>query len=138
MRRHLIQRGGALTVRCRVGQPFGEAGMTAAGDIKAQLELVGLDEALRLADAAGATPNERARLRRRVEVAAEIMSEPPGADELGFLHSGLCQCYLPRTRPAQNSDVWARRTGRFRLLVEPGTLRPDDSRSGGRWVPISA
>jgi Plasmid encoded RepA protein len=107
-------------------------------DIKAQLELVGLDEALRLADAAGGTPAERTRLRRRVEVAAEIMSVPPGADELGFLHSGLCQCYLPRTRPAQNSDAWARRTGRFRLLVEPGTLRPDDSHStGGRWLPTS-
>jgi replication initiator protein len=113
--------------------------MTEAGDIRAQLELVGLDEALRLADAAGATPAERARLRRRVEVAAEIMSEPPGADELGFLHSGLCQCYLPRTRPVQNSDAWARRTGRFRLLVEPGTLRPDDKRDdGGRWLPSSA
>ncbi len=107
------------------------------GDIRAQLELVGLDEALRLADAAGATPAERNRLRRRVEVAAEIMSVPPGADELGFLHSGLCQCYLPRTRPARNSDGWARRTGRFRLLVEPGTLRPDDSREeGGRWAPV--
>ena len=113
--------------------------MAAAEDIRAQLELVGLDETLRLADAAGATPAERARLRRRVEIAAEIMSEPPGADELGFLHSGLCQCYLPRTRPARNSDAWARRTGRFRLLVEPGTLRPDDSRGdGGRWLPVSA
>ena len=112
--------------------------MSATGDIRAQLELVGLDETLRRADAAGATPAERARLRRRVEVAAEIMSEPPGGDELGFLHAGLCQCYLPRTRPAQNSDAWARRTGRFRLLVEPGTLRPDDSRGeGGHWLPAS-
>lgn len=111
----------------------------ATGDIRAQLELFGLDEALRLADAAGATRAERARLRRRVEVAAEIMSEPPGADELGFLHSGLCQCYLPRTRPAQNSDAWARRTGRFRLLVEPGTLRSDEGGAdGGRWLPASA
>jgi hypothetical protein len=113
--------------------------MAVVEDLRAQLELVGLDEALRLADAAGATPAERARLRRRVEVAAEIMAEPPGADELGFLHSGLCQCYLPRTRPARNSDAWARRTGRFRLLVEPDALRPDDNRGdGGRWLPASA
>src|SRR3954447_13723518 len=112
--------------------------MMVGEDIRAQLELVGLDETLRLANAAGATPAERARLRRRVEVAAEIMSEPPGAEELGFLHSGLCQCYLPRTRPAQNSDAWARRTGRFRLLVEPGIFRSDSDRSdGGRWLPIS-
>src|SRR5215216_2741475 len=104
MRRHPIQRSCAVTARCRVGRPLGGSWTAVTGDIRAQLELVGLDEALRLADAAGATPAERARLRRRVEVTAEIMSEPPGADELGFLHSGLCQCYLPRTRPVQNSD----------------------------------
>src|SRR3712207_406869 len=80
----------------------GRAGMAAPGDVRAQLELVGLDEALRLTDTSGGTPAERARLRRRVEIAAEILAEPPGADELGFLHSVLCQCYLPRTRPAQN------------------------------------
>ena len=104
----------------------------AAEDVRTQLELVGLDQALRMADAAGATPAERARLRRRAEIAAEIMSEPPGADELGFIDAGLCRCYLPRTRPVRNSDAWARRAGRFRLVVEPGALHSDDALIGIR------
>ena len=55
--------------------------------------------ALRLAEAGAASSAERARRRRRVEVTHDILADLPGPDELGFLHSGLCQVYLPRSRP---------------------------------------
>src|SRR4051812_32434506 len=66
--KHPIQRSGMIAVRCTVGRLTWGAGMAAPGDVRAQLELVGLDEALRLADTSGGTPAERARLRRRVEI----------------------------------------------------------------------
>jgi hypothetical protein len=52
-----------------------------------QLELLGLDEALRRADAAGATPGERKRLRGRLEAAHEMLAALPTPDELAFLGS---------------------------------------------------
>ncbi len=87
-----------------------------------QLELLGLDEALRRANAAGATPGERRRLRGRLEAAHEMLVATPTADELAFLHSGLCQTFLPHARPASDDAIWRRRAGRFTLLVSPGAL----------------
>lgn len=88
-----------------------------------QLELVGLEEALHQADGEGSTPAERRRLRRRVELTHDLLSELPTPDDLAFLHSGLCQTCLPHSRPAQDSDPWERRSGRFSLIVTPGVVR---------------
>lgn len=60
-----------------------------------QLEIFGVEETRRRAAGEGATPAERHRLIRRVEVAHELLSELPSLDDLSFLHSGLCQTCLP-------------------------------------------
>jgi hypothetical protein len=103
--------------------------------IRDQLELLGFDEAARQAEAAGATPAERARLRRRLEAAQEIMTVPPGPDDLGFLHSGLCQTHLPRARPESDREPWVRASGRFRLVITPGVVTEDAE--GRRLAPAS-
>lgn len=54
-------------------------------------------------------PAERKRLLRRVEVAHELLSELPAAEDLSFLHSGLCQTCLPHSRPTENHAIWRRR-----------------------------
>ncbi len=95
-----------------------------------QLELLGLEEALRRADALGTTPGERKRLRHRLETAHEVLAALPTPDELAFLHSGLCQTFLPHARPASDDEIWRRRAGRFTLLVSPGAI--DDGRKVAR------
>lgn len=103
-----------------------------------QLELLGLDECLRRADLAGATLAERRANRRRVETAYEICTSLPGLDDLAFMHAGLCQTHLPRSRPRSNSDAWIRQSGRFRLVIQPGILVPDTGGHGeSRWSPAS-
>lgn len=104
------------------------------GSPREQLELLGLEEALRRADAAGATPGERKRLRGRIEVAHEVLIAPPTSEELAFLHSGLCQTFLPHARPASDDAIWRRRAGRFTLLVSPGAL-DDGARVARVGVP---
>ncbi len=89
---------------------------------RGQLELLGLDECLHRAEAAGATPAERRRLQGRYIAAHSIMSAVPDADELAFLHSGLCQTYLPHARLPSNQAVWTRSSGRFSLIVQPGLI----------------
>ena len=62
--------------------------------IAGQLELYGLNETRRRVVAEGVTGRERERLLQRVDVTHTLMTELPGADDLSFLHSGLCQtCY---------------------------------------------
>lgn len=87
-----------------------------------QLEIFGLDEAIRLAVAGGATRTEKSRLVRRVEVTHELLSALPTVDDLAFLHSGLCQTCLPHSRPASNQAIWTRSSGRFSLMVTPGVI----------------
>jgi hypothetical protein len=89
---------------------------------KQQLELAGLQQSLRLAEMEGATPAERRRLRERLEVAHQLLIDLPGMDDIAFLHSGLCQTYLPHIRPNENHSVWRRQAGRFTLIVAPGVL----------------
>jgi len=91
----------------------------------AQLLLLGFDEAMRRADLEGATAAERERNRRRVEVAFDINSALPTPEDLAFLHAGLCQTHLPRSRPSSNRSVWLRQSGRFKLVIQPGLLLPD-------------
>lgn len=90
-----------------------------------QLEIFGLEETRRRVRCEGATPRERMRLDRRVEAAHEMMSVLPTADDLSFLHSGLCQVALPHSRPTDDSSIWRRQSGRFSLLVQPGVIDAD-------------
>jgi hypothetical protein len=87
-----------------------------------QLEIFGLDETKRQVNASANSRRERERLARRVETTHDIMSSLPEADDLSFLHSGLCQTCLPHSRPAQNHTVWRRTSGRFTLSITPGTV----------------
>ena len=99
-----------------------------------QLELTGLEESLRLATLEGATPAERRRLQERLEVTHQLLGELPAMEDIAFLHSGLCQTYLPHTRPSENHAVWRRDAGRFTLIIAPGILderRKDLARPGG-------
>ena len=79
--------------------------MRALASARQQLELLGLEESLRMADAEGTTPAERRRLRERLEVAHQLLIDLPALDDIAFLHSGLCQTYLPHTRPKENHAV---------------------------------
>jgi hypothetical protein len=94
--------------------------------ISDQLELLGLEGAKRQAMAGGATPAEKHRLARRVEMAHEMLSAMPTIEDLAFLHSGLAQTCLPHSKLADDQEVWRRQSGRFSLLVEPGRI--DDGR----------
>ncbi len=91
-------------------------------DIAKQLEIFGLDETRRQVALSTTSKRERERLARRVEATHDIMSSLPEAEDLSFLHSGLCQTCLPHSRPAQNHTVWRRTSGRFTLSITPGTL----------------
>ena len=90
-----------------------------------QLEMFGLEETRRRAQGEGASPRERIRLERRVEVAHDLISGLPSAEDLSFLHSGLCQVALPHSRPPDNGAIWHRQSGRFSLMVQPGVLDVD-------------
>ena len=89
-------------------------------DIRDQLELVGLTETVRLRTAGAGPRAEMAE--KRVMAVHDIRSRLPEAEELAFLHSGLCQTCLPHARPASNRAVWRRHSGRFTLLVVPGVI----------------
>src|SRR5215213_426761 len=70
----------------------------------------------------GASPAEQARLLRRIESTQELLTELPSAEDIAFMHSGLCQTCLTHSKPESNRDVWQRRSGRFSLTVQPGIL----------------
>lgn len=102
-----------------------------------QLDLLGLEETRRRVSAEAGTPRQRGRLLRRVETAHELLSSLPEAEDLSFLHSGLCQTALPHSRPESNHAVWRRTSGRFTLLITPGTLvRPDAHPADEGWVGV--
>ena len=109
----------AESVNC--GYP-GAKGIEAVRRIANQLELLGLEETRRRLAAEGATKRERERLLQRVEVSHALMSDLPSADDLSFLHSGLCQTCLPHSKPSSNIAVWRRSSGRFSLIVSPGVV----------------
>ena len=90
--------------------------------ISDQLELLGLERAKRVAMVEGATKAQRNRIARRVETTHEMLSALPTAEDLAFLHSGLAQTCLPHSRPADDTGVWRRQSGRFSLLVQPGVI----------------
>src|SRR3712207_9441278 len=87
-----------------------------------QLQLWGVEGAQARATAYGATHSERKRLKERLNMAHGMLSALPSAEDLSFLHSGLCQIGLPHSRPASNQTVWGRRSGRLSIFVKPGFL----------------
>jgi hypothetical protein len=98
-----------------------------------QLEIFGLEETQRRARGEAVSSSECKRLQRRVETAHQLMSALPAAEDLSFLHSGLCQVALPHSRPADNAAIWRRQSGRFSLLVQPGVI---DTEGSGRYVGV--
>lgn len=86
-----------------------------------QLELIGLDGAQRRAQLAP-TKAVRSRILNRIETENELLTALPTAEDLAFNHSGLCQTCLPHSRPARNTTVWKRQSGRFTLMVTPGVV----------------
>ena len=98
-----------------------------------QLEIFGVEETRRQAQRGGSSARERKRMERRIETAHELMSVLPTADDLSFLHSGLCQVALPHSRPSDDSMIWRRQSGRFSLLVQPGVI---DAGGIARYVGV--
>jgi hypothetical protein len=92
--------------------------MTLSSD---QLELVGLDEARRRAEIAP-SKSARSRILNRIETEYDLRTALPSAEDLAFNHSGLCQTCLPHSRPAKNTTIWKRESGRFTLMVTPGVI----------------
>ena len=91
-------------------------------EIGSQLQLLGLEETRRTAVAGVTKPRQRARILDQVEVTHELLSAMPSAEDLSFLHNGLCQTCLPHSRPAKNTAIWRRHSGRFTLIVTPGLI----------------
>ena len=96
-----------------------------------QLEIFGVSEVMRRIEIESVREADRRRMMRRVEVTHDMMSELPLAEDLSFLHSGLCQTCLPHSRPADDRDVWRRSSGRFSLIVTPGVVEDWSSTTSG-------
>jgi hypothetical protein len=93
-----------------------------------QLELIGLDEARRVAEAA---PNRASATRALalIESAHGLKSEMPSTADLAFQHAGLCQTCLPHRNLKSNSAVWKRKSGYFTLYIRPGVETEEASAS---------
>ena len=100
-----------------------------------QLEIFGVNEVVRRIEMEPVRPSERRRLLRRVEVIYDMMTELPVAEDMSFLHSGLCQTCLPHSRPPDDRDVWRRSSGRFSLIITPGVV--DDFNLSGPGFPAA-
>lgn len=87
-----------------------------------QLSLLGIEEAIRQGTAGLRAPGEKRRVQHGLELAQELLLEPPGDDDFAFMHSGLCQTYLPHSKPRENRSLWRRSAGRFTLIVQPGLV----------------
>jgi hypothetical protein len=106
--------------------------MPISPSLRSQLELAGLEESIRSAEQGATTSGEATRQRRALETASDLMSRLPEPDELAFLHSGLCQTYLPHVAPERDDAIWTRKAGRFTLMVTPGAI------DGGVERPMQA
>src|SRR3984885_15493880 len=85
------------------------------------LGLIGYGEAVRQAELYS-SKSLRTRALNRIETIHDLLSQLPTSEDLTFNHSGLCQTSLPHARPATNSLVWKRQSGRFTLMVRPGVI----------------
>src|SRR5690349_5791896 len=108
-----------------------EEAMTVAAKPHHQLELIGLEEARRLATETAPTKALATRALGQIQTTHEIASALPGPQDMAFLHAGFCQTCLPHRRLASNSTVWKRRNGACTLFVRPGPNidAPEDSTS---------
>jgi hypothetical protein len=63
--------------------------------------------------------------RRAVKAVAEIATDPDGIT-LAFIHTVLCQAYLPYRDPGRHVREWTRTNGGISLMVQAGAAqRPD-------------
>ena len=111
--------------------------MAAEPRLHHQLELIGIEEARRIADSAQAKAVV-SRARSLLDMAHDLLTDLPGADDLAFQHAGLCQTCLPHRRPKSNHTVWRRQSGRFTLFVRPGvaTERPTTGGTDEDYVGV--
>jgi len=63
-----------------------------------QLELIGLDEARRLAELAS-SKGMATRMRNLIDSTHDLRSDLPTPEDFAFQHAGLCQTCLPHSRP---------------------------------------
>lgn len=91
-----------------------------AETISQQLTMLGLEETLLSAE--GATQIARGRRQRVVTQVHDLMTGLPEPDDIGFLHSGLCQTFLPHSKPDSNVAPWRRNAGRLTLMTSPGII----------------
>ena len=87
-----------------------------------QLQLEGLAETRRLIEVGSEPEGRKRKLLDRVDTAHNLLSALPEPEDLGFLHSGLCQTFLPHSRPPPETQYWRRQSGKFTLIVRPGLL----------------
>src|ERR1700733_16263442 len=85
------------------------------------LGLIGYGEAVRQAELYP-SKSLRTRALNRIETIHDLLSQLPTSEDLTFNHSGLCQTSLPHARPASNTAVWKRQSGRFTLMIRPGVM----------------
>ena len=104
-------------------------------DINAQLEMMGLEETLRVT-AANHSGRRQRRAMAKVKVAHEIKSTLPDPEDLSFLHSGFAQTCLPHSRPTSDSEPWMRSSGRFSLIVSPGVITDETDSTKARYVGV--
>jgi Plasmid encoded RepA protein len=93
--------------------------------VDTQLEMTGLGEAVRQIEEFGGHEAVVSRRIRLVQSEQEIRSALPTPDDVMFNYSGLCQTFLPHSRPADNHTPWRRQNGNFILRVMPGAMTRD-------------
>jgi len=106
--------------------------------LRQQLEMDGLEQAIRSVDSMGVTSAERKAMVRRYSKANEILTQPLRPGDMSFIHSGLCQTTLPHTRLKDNHDVWKRTSGNFTLMVQPGVVSRTPLIKSGAPVTVGA
>ena len=79
---------------------------------------LGLAEAVRI-HTAGKPVVEARRVEAQLQSASEMLGSVSD-DDIGFNNAGLCQTFLPHSRPKSNADLWVRQSGRLKLIVRPG------------------
>ncbi|HLO79221.1 MAG TPA: replication protein RepA [Magnetospirillum sp.] len=82
-----------------------------------------LDEIERHVAAFEASPIQR----RLIQAAGEIATDT--VDETWYLHTALCQAYLPASRPPPGVRMWERRNGDVTFCLEAGSAYSPDGRT---------
>jgi hypothetical protein len=103
--------------------------------ISEQLEMFGIDGARRQADGAAASPHERSRPLRRVDVAHELMSSLPAAEDLSLQMAELKEPVNAWPRNGGRPELRRRSACSSRPSARPsnGTRSGSVCRHGVRW-----